>query len=45
MLPSKFERENNATFEEVYIPSTEQAPVNVGRNRIKVADLDEVQDT
>jgi len=42
-LPETIVRENNKLYEEVCIPHTEGAPTNVGDQRVRIADLDEVR--
>lgn len=42
-LPGNFTRETNKIYEEVDIPATEQAPANVGQDRVPIDSLDEVR--
>jgi len=44
MLPENVKREDNKMYEEVSIEPSSAPPTDIGANRIKVADLDEVQD-
>nr|CAD7458407.1 unnamed protein product [Timema tahoe] len=43
MLPANVERRDTKQYEEVNIPVSEQAPVNVGNKLVSISSLDEVQ--
>ena len=40
VLPKGFERTDNKKAEEVYIPASEKAPVNVGKDLVPISSLD-----
>ena len=40
VLPQGFERTDDKKSEEVYIPATSKAPVNVGKNLVPISSLD-----
>uniref|UniRef100_A0A0K2UGB9 U5 small nuclear ribonucleoprotein 200 kDa helicase n=1 Tax=Lepeophtheirus salmonis TaxID=72036 RepID=A0A0K2UGB9_LEPSM len=44
-LPVGFERKDHKKFEEVYIPASEKAPVDVGKNLIPIETLDDIGQT
>ncbi len=42
VLPAGFERKDDKKFEEVSIPASSSAPVDIGRNLVAINSLDEV---
>lgn len=42
MLPENIQRHNNNVYEEVIIPLSEPAPIEIGKNLISISTLDEV---
>lgn len=42
MLPEGVQRHDNHMYEEVVIPINESAPLNVGNERVAIAELDNV---
>lgn len=41
MLPENIQRQNNNLYEEVTIPLSEPAPIEIGKNLISISTLDE----
>ena len=42
LLPENLERKNNKVYEEVNIPPSDPAPTHIGQQRIRIDQLDDV---